>query len=133
MRRRCLTSAGVDSGFIGAWCLQAVAESLPRNSPTKKQPAASQATSKHLGMPRYFFHVQDGHDYPDLEGTELPDLAAARAEAVQFAGSLLADQPETFWASGEWICGLRTRQALACSSSPSSPLRRPRSKALSPT
>lgn len=53
-------------------------------------------------MPRYFFHVQDGQDFPDLEGTELPDLAAARAQAVQFAGSLLADQPETFWASGEW-------------------------------
>lgn len=54
-------------------------------------------------MPRYFFHVRDGADYPDLQGTVLPDLAAARREALRFAGSLLAEVPETFWSGGEWL------------------------------
>jgi hypothetical protein len=53
-------------------------------------------------MPRYFFHVSDGDDYPDLHGTELPDLSAARNEAVRFAGALLSDHGEKFWTSGEW-------------------------------
>lgn len=53
-------------------------------------------------MPRYFFHVQDGRDYPDLQGTELLDLKAARNEAVRFAAALLRDHADTFWASGEW-------------------------------
>lgn len=53
-------------------------------------------------MPRYFFHVEDGDSFPDLQGTELDDLAAARREAVRFAGALLADQPEDFWGNGEW-------------------------------
>lgn len=53
-------------------------------------------------MPRYFFHVEDGQVFSDLQGTELPDLGAARREAVRFAGALLADQPEAFWGTGEW-------------------------------
>ena len=53
-------------------------------------------------MPRFFFHVCDGEDYVDLQGTELPDLTAARQEAVRFAGSLLAEHHERFWATGEW-------------------------------
>lgn len=53
-------------------------------------------------MPRYFFHVCDGEDYPDLHGTELPDVNAARKEAVRFGGALLSDHGEKFWNSGEW-------------------------------
>lgn len=53
-------------------------------------------------MPRYFFHVVDGSTFTDLEGTELPNIKAARNEAVRFAGSLLKDKPETFWDAGEW-------------------------------
>ena len=33
-------------------------------------------------MPRYFFHLRDGLDVPDEEGRELPDLATARACAM---------------------------------------------------
>jgi hypothetical protein len=29
-------------------------------------------------MPRYFFNIQDGADFPDKEGTELPDMKAVR-------------------------------------------------------
>ena len=53
-------------------------------------------------MSRYFFHVHDGTDVPDLQGTELADLKAARGEALRYAGHLLADKPETFWSCTEW-------------------------------
>lgn len=34
-------------------------------------------------MPRYFFNIRDGHDLDeDEEGVELPDLEAAKAEAL---------------------------------------------------
>ena len=34
-------------------------------------------------MPRYFFNIRDGYDVDeDEEGVELPDIAAARAEAL---------------------------------------------------
>jgi hypothetical protein len=42
-------------------------------------------------MPRYFFHVQDGATILDDEGTELPDLAAAKDEAISTSGQMLKD------------------------------------------
>lgn len=53
-------------------------------------------------MPRYFFHVADGDDFPDLQGTVLENDAAARMEAVRFSGHLLSDNPERFWSGQEW-------------------------------
>lgn len=53
-------------------------------------------------MARYFFHVHDGKDFEDLQGTELPDIRAARREAVRFACALLADDAGEFWDHGEW-------------------------------
>ena len=53
-------------------------------------------------MPRYFFHVHDGKDLPDHEGTELPDLASARKEAVALAAGLLGDRPDVFWDAADW-------------------------------
>ena len=53
-------------------------------------------------MPRYFFHVADGADFPDREGTILGDVATARSEAITTAGELLKDRGSTFWGSGEW-------------------------------
>lgn len=61
-----------------------------------------QVAQTEMSMPRYFFHVKDGSDYPDLQGTELADLASARNEALRFAGHLLSETGERFWASGEW-------------------------------
>ena len=40
-------------------------------------------------MPRFFFHVEDR---PDDEGTELPSVAAAKCEAVRYAGKLICDE-----------------------------------------
>ena len=55
-------------------------------------------------MPRYFFNVHDGRDYPDDEGTELPDLAAVRAEALQSSGEMLRDSKGAadFWSGDDW-------------------------------
>lgn len=43
-------------------------------------------------MPRYFLHVEDGtHRIEDPEGSELPDLAAAREEALTASRQLWAN------------------------------------------
>ena len=42
-------------------------------------------------MPRYFFHTEGKYARLDEEGTELPDLKAVRAEAVQTTGEMLRD------------------------------------------
>ncbi len=43
-------------------------------------------------MPRYFFHVYDDIIAEDEEGTELPNLAAARLNALRGARDLIAEQ-----------------------------------------
>jgi hypothetical protein len=53
-------------------------------------------------MPRYFFHVIDGVDVPDLEGTLLPGLAEARSQAIVTAGEILKSQGLRFWNGTEW-------------------------------
>ena len=43
-------------------------------------------------MPLFFFHVCDGVGFTeDEEGRELPDIEAARAEAIKGARSIMAD------------------------------------------
>ncbi len=51
-------------------------------------------------MPRFHFNVHDGSDIWDTDGTELPDLRAARVEAIRLAGEVLKDESEHL-ASGE--------------------------------
>jgi hypothetical protein len=44
-------------------------------------------------MPRYFFHVRDADSFsPDTEGQELPDLAAARHEAINANREILGEK-----------------------------------------
>lgn len=40
-------------------------------------------------MPRYFFHVMDGHASVDRTGSNFDSIGDARAEAVRLAGSIL--------------------------------------------
>jgi hypothetical protein len=72
-------------------------------------------------MPRYFFTTADGIREPDIDGTELPDVATARVEAIKFAGEVLSDHPEIIW-DGEdfrvevsdengWCCSPLSRQS----------------------
>ncbi len=42
-------------------------------------------------MGRYYFHLFNDLDVPDLEGRELPDDAAARAVALDEAREMMAD------------------------------------------
>lgn len=53
-------------------------------------------------MPRFFFHVADGRDLPDLEGTPLPGPAEARAQALRMAGEILREEGMRFWRGAEW-------------------------------
>jgi predicted regulator of Ras-like GTPase activity (Roadblock/LC7/MglB family) len=43
-------------------------------------------------MQRYYLHLWDGDLFEkDQEGTELPDVAAARAEALRFASEIMSE------------------------------------------
>jgi len=53
-------------------------------------------------MPRYFFHVIDGRDLIDNEGTEFPNLKYVRAEAIRTAGAILRDEGDRYWNGTEW-------------------------------
>jgi hypothetical protein len=53
-------------------------------------------------MPRYFFHVIDGVETRDAEGTVLAGVTEARAEAIVTAGEMLRDLGGKFWNNGEW-------------------------------
>ena len=44
-------------------------------------------------MPRFFFHIRhQDQTVPDPEGSDLPDLATAVAEATRSARELMADE-----------------------------------------
>ena len=55
-------------------------------------------------MPRYFFHVYDDVIAQDEEGMELPNVAAARLNALQGARGLIADQVKRgYFVLSHWI------------------------------
>jgi hypothetical protein len=45
-------------------------------------------------MPRYYFSVVNHRSFDDVEGLELPDVTAARAEAIGFAGDFMRMEPD---------------------------------------
>jgi hypothetical protein len=53
-------------------------------------------------MPRYFFHVIDGREIIDNEGSELAGLKEARVEAIRLAGAILRDEGDKFWNGEQW-------------------------------
>lgn len=53
-------------------------------------------------MPRFFFHLKDGYSVRDDEGTELPDIYTAQAEAIRMSGEILRDMGAKFWNGTEW-------------------------------
>lgn len=50
-------------------------------------------------MPRFYFDIDS---QPDLEGSELTDLAQAKCEAVKLAGRIICDEADRFWDRAEW-------------------------------
>jgi hypothetical protein len=54
-------------------------------------------------MPRYYFPVRvDGLFESDPEGTEFPDVAAARSDAISACGEMLRDLNGRFAAGSQW-------------------------------
>jgi hypothetical protein len=53
-------------------------------------------------MPRYFYHVYDGYSSLDTDGTELPDIYTAQAQAIRTSGEILRDMGARFWDGTEW-------------------------------
>ena len=53
-------------------------------------------------MPRYFFHIIDGHSSRDDTGTELPDIYKAQAEAIKVSGAVIRDMGAKFWDGTSW-------------------------------
>ena len=54
-------------------------------------------------MPRYYFHIEDSRTEIDQVGMELPDLQAAREEAVRAAGELLRNGAgKGLWSGKPW-------------------------------
>jgi hypothetical protein len=52
-------------------------------------------------MPRYYFHVEDDHMEVDQIGLELPDVQAAREEAIGAAAELLRNRARKALLSGK--------------------------------
>ena len=52
-------------------------------------------------MPRYFFHVDDGHILPDVEGVDLSGLEEATSLAIQTVGQILCDKGRRSWEGAE--------------------------------
>jgi uncharacterized protein DUF6894 len=53
-------------------------------------------------MPRCFFHVHDGSERPDMEGSEFAEIGQVRSEAVRLTGEILRDMDHRFWDRPEW-------------------------------
>jgi hypothetical protein len=53
-------------------------------------------------MPRYFFHIVDGEEILDEEGTMLASVAEARVQAIVFSGEVLKELGGKFWNNGLW-------------------------------
>lgn len=53
-------------------------------------------------MPRFFFDTDDASAPADVDGVELPNLAAARDMALRYAGECLMSHPQDCWDRGEW-------------------------------
>ncbi|WP_237482884.1 DUF6894 family protein [Lichenibacterium dinghuense] len=53
-------------------------------------------------MPRFHFYVHNGREALDEEGIDLPDVRAARTEAVRLAGGMLLDRASLVHDDGAW-------------------------------
>lgn len=69
-------------------------------------------------MPRYYFHVVNGHFMPDHRGAECASVDDAKAQAIVSAGQMLNDQGLTTWETGHWdmyVCDDQNKTILKLS------------------
>lgn len=64
-------------------------------------------------MSLFYFQVRDNILIEDVEGVELPDLNAARLQAVRMAGQLLGDRPQAFLDDARWTIEIHDEAGLA--------------------
>ena len=60
-------------------------------------------------MPKYHFHLDDQRDE---EGIELPNLAAAKCEALEFASRHICDAANSFWDREDWTLTVTDERGL---------------------
>lgn len=53
-------------------------------------------------MPIYHFNVHDRLLLPDKDGRELPDLDAAKREAISRSGDMIKELDAALWHGEEW-------------------------------
>ena len=53
-------------------------------------------------MPRFYFHVRDGADIRDEVGTELPNIDAARNQAIASSSEMIWDLGRKFRLAEVW-------------------------------
>ena len=63
-------------------------------------------------MPIYHFNVHDGVECLDRVGSDLPDLAAARTEAVRRITGILDEGAADFWRGTPWNINVSDAKGL---------------------
>lgn len=63
-------------------------------------------------MPRYFFHVMDGHAVVDTDGLILANDTVARTEALRGAGEMMADRGMDLWLGNTWVMTVTDQDGL---------------------
>jgi hypothetical protein len=61
-------------------------------------------------MPKFHFHLDDQRD---RQGLELPGLAAAKCEALDFAARHICDGANAFWDREEWTLTVTNERGLS--------------------
>ena len=92
------------SGWSRPGRLQPIRLQCSRTLPLLAKSFTEGAVNRYIGpgdirMPRFSFHVE-GHS-EDLK-LDLPTVAAAKCEAVQYASRLICAQAERFWEAGQF-------------------------------
>jgi hypothetical protein len=60
-------------------------------------------------MPKFHFHLNDERDQ---EGVELPNLAAAKCEALEFASRHICEAANSFWDREDWMLTVTDENGL---------------------
>ena len=63
-------------------------------------------------MPRYFFNAKDANEFEDKDGVELPDIVAAKEEAVAHFGETLRSHARSFHGDEEWEMSIADQSGL---------------------
>jgi len=63
-------------------------------------------------MARYFFNTAANRREPNSEGAELADHAAARNDAIIYAGQIMHGEPNVLWDGRDFVVDVTNDQGL---------------------